>query len=162
MRIHRLAALGSISSTRKPQQLNPQKQQQQQPQPQPPQLPAQKHTATSGPQATPSLRLPYPRTRQDFLAYRLSGISRHKLCQESSDPEHDLRRYVGNAAVNRASVDWKLFETEIRNERIKSIVFRDPHTGQPRPSRDQLHTISARIYERSDDEGKYIPFSTVS
>jgi len=106
MRIHRLAALGSISSTRKPQQLNPQKQQQQQPQPQPPQLPPQKHTATPGPQATPSLRLPYPRTRQDFLAYRLSGISRHKLCQESSDPEHDLRRYVGNAAVNRASVDW--------------------------------------------------------
>ncbi|KAJ9218394.1 hypothetical protein DTO166G4_260 [Paecilomyces variotii] len=161
MRIHRLAALGSISSTRKPQQLNPQKQQQQQPQP--PQLPAQKHTATPGPQATPQIpRLPYPRTRQDFLAYRLSGISRHKLCQESSDPEHDLRRYVGNAAVNRASVDWKLFETEIRMKESKASCFVIPHTRQQRPSRDQLHTISARIWERSDDEGKYIPFSTMS
>ncbi|KAJ9295562.1 hypothetical protein DTO271G3_6018 [Paecilomyces variotii] len=106
MRIHRLAALSSISGTRKPQQLNAPKQQQQTQ----PQLPSQKHTATPGPeatpQATPQIRLPYPRTRQDFLAYRLSGISHHKLCQESSDPEHDLRRYVGNAAVNRASVDW--------------------------------------------------------
>ncbi|GAE00094.1 conserved hypothetical protein [Paecilomyces variotii No. 5] len=100
MRIHRLAALSSISGARKPQQFNHQKQQQ------PPQaqaqLPAEKHTAVPRPQ----IRLPYPRTRQDFLAYRLSGISRNKLCQESSDPEIDLRRFVGNSAVNRASVDW--------------------------------------------------------
>lgn len=94
MRVTRLAYLSR--------QLH-QKQAQSQPQPQ---SQSPQNSTLPKPQITHPLHLPYPRTQQDFLAYRLSGISRDKLRQESSDPEHDLRRFVGNAAVNRASVNW--------------------------------------------------------